>query len=341
MRRIEEVSDRVHAGGMDILDRLGPGPFTYAIARESGVTRAQLRHLVDHGVLRRPLRGVYVASALRDSVDLRARAAALVVPPRGVVCDLSAAFLHGIDLLDFASLDLLPDVEVVSAAGEPTRRNGIFGGKRTLRPEDVMSIGGVRVTTPLRTACDVARLRGRLRAIAALDAFRREHQVTETQLTAMLPRFKGHRGVVQLRELVPLSTDEADSQPESWIRLMIHDASLPMPEPQVWTLLPEWGWVRTENAYAHLRIAVEYDGEEFHTSEDDRERDERRRKALRDAGWIVIVVRKDGFSPTARQRWMRELADAIALRSPTAPTKRVYSRGPDHPAYRRRRTVRR
>ena len=323
---------------MPTLALLGSTPFTAATAAAAGVTRSRLRHLVSHGAVREVLHSVYVATGTPDSIDLRAQAVALVMPEHAVICDRCAAWLHGIDLVDFAELDLVPNLDVVSVGGhEGSRRRGVFGGKRTLLPEDVMLIRGLRVTTPLRTACDVARLRGRLGAIAALDAFRREFGITRADIQAMLPRFAGHRGVIQLRELIALSTDRADSQPESWVRLIIHDEGLPMPEPQVWTLLPEWGPVRTENAYAHLRIAVEYDGAEFHTADEDREHDRLRRKALGEAGWIVIVITKEDLSAARRAVWLAALTAAIGDRAPEVRVKRIYSRGPDHPSYAGRR----
>ena len=57
-----------------------------------------------------------------------------------------------------------------------------------------------------------------------------------------------------------------------------------MPAPQVWVWVPGWGRAKIENAYEHLRIAVEYDGEEFHSEDDDVGHDEVRREALRQSG---------------------------------------------------------
>ena len=76
-------------------------------------------------------------------------------------------------------------------------------------------------------------------------------------------------------------------------------------------------------AYTRLKIAIEYDGEEFHTDDVDREHDERRRDALRRKGWIVIVVtveRNRGRVPTsngdpvARARFIARMEPANAVR---------------------------
>lgn len=311
-------------------------PFTAAMARAVGVGRHQLHAAAKGGEVRPLLYGVYVAASTPDSLDLRARAAALVLPRHAVVADRCAAWLHGIDVLDFAEHDVLPELDVVSRGGPGASiRRGVFGGKRDLLTSEVMSLDtGLQVTTPVRTACDIACLRGRYRALATLDEFRREHQLSQHDLVTMLPRFRGRRGVIQLRELIPLSTDRADSQPESWIRLMIHDEGLPVPAAQADLIVPGWGPARVENAYEHLRIGVEYDGEGHHSSEADRARDHRRRAALDAAGWFVLVLRKGDLGPVQRARWLAELGRAIDERTPDRPAKRLYARGPDPSSYR-------
>ncbi len=102
-----------------------------------------------------------------------------------------------------------------------------------------------------------------------------------------------------------------------------------MPAAQVWVWLPGWGRVKVENAWEHLRLAVEYDGEENHSSDEDRSHDEARREALRRAGWIIIVVRREGLSAEGRVRWLAELAAAYADRVPHPPAKRIYARSPE------------
>lgn len=330
--------ERLDPRAMAINDLLNGQPFTLAGAVTGGVSRDRVRSLIRNGEVRAVLHGVYVAASAPDDVGLRARAAQLVMPEHGVVCDRCAAWLHGIDILELAELDVTPALDVVSIGGKDgSHRTGVFGGKRDLRPEDVMTLDGIAVTTPIRTACDIACLRGRYRALATLDAFRRSFGISQEELGRMFPRYAGRRGCKQLRELVGLSTDQADSQLESWVRLMIHDDGIPMPAPQEWVLVPDWGWCRVENAYAHLRIAVEYDGEAFHSAAEDREHDRLRREALARLGWRIIVVRKDDLSATARTGWLRELRSDMALRTPPALDKRIYSRGPDAPSYRRTR----
>jgi hypothetical protein len=202
----------------------------------------------------------------------------------------------------------------------------VLGGKRDLLEEEICELEGVRVTTPLRTACDLACLRGRSGALAVLDAFCRQFGLTPADYERMLTeRFKGRRGVKQARELAPYAVADAESLAESWPRMSIIDAGLRPPTPQVWVHLPGIGRVRLDLAYEHLKVAVEYDGEEFHSSDEQRSADERRRAALREAGWVVIVLRKTDFTPEAVDRWTRELRAVIDERVPAY--RRRYSRG--------------
>ncbi|KAA1421782.1 hypothetical protein F0U44_05800 [Nocardioides humilatus] len=304
-------------------------PFTAADLPSYDATRQQLRGLLQCGVVKQLLFGVYVPGTWADTPTNRARAAAAVLPDHCVLVDRTAASLHGIDVFDYAELDVPPDVEVASIDGATaTRRSGFLGGKRDLLADEIMTIEGARVTTPIRTACDIACLRGRRRAIGVLDAFRARFGITESELSFMLRRFGGRRGVTQLRELIPLSRPDVDSQPESWIRIDINDEGFPMPESQVWVWLPDGRQVRVENAFEHLRIAVEYDGEAHHSSEADRNHDRVRRDALADAGWIIIVVRREGLTDLGRNQWLAELEAAFVDRAPHLATKRAYARSP-------------
>jgi len=309
-------------------------PSTVARAAAQGWTKRQVQQAVADGRLRRVLRGVYVDASVPDSTELRAEAAALVLPARMVVCDRSAAWLHGVDHWDPSDLDVPPVLDVVARHGTRTRLRGTHGALRTLAAEDVVVLdGGVVVTTPLRTAADLACQRGRLGAAAVLDQFARHHRITEADLRRLLLRLGGRRGVTQLRELAACISPLAESPAESWLRRLVLDHQLPLPTPQVEVELPE-GCFRLDLAYQHLRVAVEYDGEEHHTTAADRARDQARRAALARAGWIVVVVRKDGLRGPGLDAWVADLRAAVAERSrPASPR---FARGEGAGVHRRR-----
>jgi hypothetical protein len=298
-------------------------PMTASQLGELGYSRSDVRTMVEEGVLRRPLRGVYQSADVPDSPASRAACAALLLPPETIVCDMSAAWILGIGVDEPGVVERGVRLDVVAIDGrDRARRPELLSGKRTLAATDIIELDGVRLTSPLRTACDIACLRGRRRALAVLDQFCRAYDLTAKDFAAIMPRYRGRRGCRQLRELAGYADARSESPAESWTRLAIIDAGLPVPTPQVEVDLEGWGRVRLDLAYLHLKIAIEYDGAEFH-GEDRRAHDLARRAALRRAGWFVLVVRKEDL---ATGTWLAELR--AELRSRRTPAKRVYSRTP-------------
>jgi hypothetical protein len=281
--------------GLPLLDDRFPlpldGPFTLGQADEAGVPAHRVRARVARGYLRRVLRGVYVASQVRDDRRLRGRALALVVPHTGVVTDWCACWLWtGVE----APGDHLgvPPLTVFHRHRHTRLHNSITeGGARTFRPSDVTDVHGFSVTTPIRTAWDLGRLQHRDRAIGGMDALMRHGGFDVAELVEGVARFKGQRGVVQLRGLAPLVDARSESPGESVLRLRWLDMpSLPRPTPQVSVTIHGIEVYRLDLAVPELRYGCEYDGEDFHT---DLERDEARRDDLRMRfGWRVDGVRK-------------------------------------------------
>jgi len=292
-----------------------PGrPFTPADALNLGISRKRLRRAVDQGVVRRVFTGAYVRADVPDSTEVRAEAAALVMSGHSVLCDRTAAWIHGIDVLRYAELDVIPPLETYVLRGhDPTDRHNCRGGSRDLLREDWQVIGGVRVTTPLRTALDLACKLPRRQATAALDAFAREHQVTVVDLRRLLVRYFRRRGVVQARELVPLTDGRIESARESWVKLAIHDHALPSPEPQWWIMVDGVPTYRLDFAYPHARVVVEYDGEEFHSRPEQKAADEARRAFLRRHGWRVVVVTRENFDDGPVPSWILELREYLRV----------------------------
>jgi hypothetical protein len=292
------------------------GPFTSSQALTGGLSRWDLAQLVSHREVRRILTDVYVPWDEPDTLEHRARAVALVLPEHTVAVDRTAAWLWGVDVRRPWQLDVPPSVEFFALRGHTrVRRRQVRSGQRDLAPRDITSVGSVRVTVPLRTALDLACIRGPYEALAALDGFARVHGLSADDMHRELGRYRRRRGVVQARRLVPLVDGRAESAGESFTRLAIADSGLPVPQPQVWVLDGGVATYRLDLAFPRLKICIEYDGEAFHSTPEQREADRRRRDWLRDQGWIVIVVRKDDFKGAALDAWLRELAEAITERS--------------------------
>lgn len=289
-------------------------PFRLTDLGTHGISPKQLRQLVDAGEVRRLVRGTYLRADVELTMLLRARAVALSIHPEHVACDRTAAWVHGVDVLTGEELELVPPVETCTLRGRTaTTRSDVDGHVRDLAPGDIMTIDGLRVTTPLRTALDLGCVLRRREAYAALNEFARRHGITSEQLLAEVRRrYRGRRGVRQLRALIPLIEPRVESARESWTLLEIHDAGLPLPEPQVWVEIGGVPTYRLDLAYRGLRVAIEYDGRDWHDRTDDqRAHDARRRDWLGEDGWTVIVIRAGDFTGAAVDRWIGRLAAAL------------------------------
>jgi hypothetical protein len=283
-------------------------PFTTGDALAWGISRHRLDEAVGNREVHRLLTGVYLPDDVDQTPEIRAQAACLVISQHAVVCDELAAWIHGVDAYRYSVGDLgAPVTTYVLRGHSPTNRPQVEGGSRDLLPEDWILVGGVRVTTPARTALDLGCKLSRRRALAAMDALMRATGFTTAEAKVLLRRYRGRRGVVQLRELLPLVDPRAESARESWTRLAIIDHGLPAPHPQWWIKVRGVPTYRLDLAYPHARVVVEYNGEDFHSEEGDAERLE----WLENHGWTVVIVTKENFDDGPVPTWLRELADAL------------------------------
>jgi very-short-patch-repair endonuclease len=99
---------------------------------------------------------------------------------------------------------------------------------------------------------------------------------------------------------------------------------LPAPEPQYWIVIGGVPTYRLDLAYPKAKVAIEFNGEEFHSSEEDKVADAERLEWLEDHGWTVIVVDKESFSDQALTGWIGELREALAVAQ--TPPRRWYVR---------------
>ncbi len=264
-------------------------PFTSGQARTAGITPFQLRWLVENGYLRSPIKSVYLASQAGDSTLLRCQSLALVVPEDCVVCDRHAGWLLGAEMVLAPNehINLRP-ISVFRPSGMGRLRNDLTdSGERNLIPTDITEIGGIRVTTPLRTAWDLGRVRWTDQAISGIDAMLRLG-VDKQEFLAGFERFRGMRWVTVLRAVGPLGDGGAQSPGESVLRLRWLEASLPTPRPQFEVHSDDGVLLAIlDIANEELRYAAEYDGVEWHTSPEQRQHDRERRDAVRDQDWLV------------------------------------------------------
>lgn len=262
-------------------------PFTTAMARSVGVQRHALDRMLGDGLVRRPLRGVYVASTAPDTPSLRAAAAGLILRPDDVAVDRTAAWVHGLPVADPVPLDVI--------APEHGRR-GSLGGRRRLLGRDISPVSGVRVTSPLRTALDLGRLLAPGPALGAMDALLRGGSFSHAALLAELPRFTGQRGSDQLRALAAQVDARSTGLAESVLRLHWNAAHLPTPVPGK-PVVAGGRLVRLTLAVERRLFGVVLASQV--TSAD--------LLALEGAGWWVVVLPEERVLSTDPAIWTRHL----------------------------------
>ncbi|TQM38314.1 endonuclease domain-containing protein [Pseudonocardia cypriaca] len=248
-------------------------------------TAAVVAGLVTPKVLRGPgfrrlFTGIYIRADVQITLEVRSRAAHLLLDGRGVLGGFSAA-----ELLGASCAPLGAPAEVVVARGGMTSRRGLLVRRDEFASVEVTEVVGCAVTGPLRTAYDLARRLPLVEAVVAVDALAFAQGIVPADMLLMARRRLGSRGTAQLPEVVALSNPFAESPMETRIRLALHFAGLPPP-----VLQHPVGPYRLDMAYPELMVAVEYDGRD-HLDPDRALRDLHRATYLGRCGWLVMRFR--------------------------------------------------
>lgn len=296
-------------------------PFTTADAQRAGIRRPVLTRLVEDGLLRRLLKGVYVAAQVPDSLQMRVKALSLVVPRGSAATDWTACWLHTGISAPGGHREVAP-ISVFRATRGRRLRNGLcVSGERTFFRGDLVPVGGTLLaTSPLRTAWDLGRFEPPVTALGGMDALLRASGHDREQLAQGVERFRRQRGVVQLRALAPLVDPRSESPGESALRLRwLETSGMPPPELQIPVTAPDgFASFRLDLGVEKLRLAAEYDGERFHGA-DAATTDRARRTILDDElGWTVLVFRRDDVYGAAQQAGRLLRAGLVAARRRTA-----------------------
>jgi hypothetical protein len=267
-------------------------PFTRLMTRSIGVERPALERMLRQGTVARLVRGVYAASTAPDTRRLRAAAVALAVGRESIAVDRTAGWVHGVDVTGLPSGEPRP-VEVLSPGRHP---RGALGSGRQLTGHDVVRIGDLRLTTPLRTALDLGRLLPADLALGAMDQLLAGGTFTHAQLLAEIPRLAAHRGVGQLRTLGVQLDARSAGLAESTLRLRWHESRLPTATPG-FSVCVMGRLVRLSLAVERRQFGAVLAGR---VSADDL-------VALQGAGWGVVVLSEDRVLRSDPEIWTKHL----------------------------------
>jgi hypothetical protein len=175
---------------------------------------AEAEQLLKQGLVRRVIADVLVAHDAPDSREIRAAAAGLLIPAEfrvnggWVVGFGSAAWLH----TGPATAPAEPPTElqvIIPPGRRRPQRPGVRGRQVALAPDQVIFLGPVPVTDPVRTAADVARDLPVDEAMAALHRLGELCGVRPHDVLQMLATMRYARGAATARRVVKTWTEEA------------------------------------------------------------------------------------------------------------------------------------
>jgi hypothetical protein len=227
---------------------------------------------------------VYVSNGAELTAATRAEAAWLWSRRRGVVAGRSAAALHGSRWIDSnAPAELLHD--------NRHRPRGIRTYADRIADDEVVLIRGMAVTTPARTALDLACRNPIDHAITAIDALANATDVKMAEVELLAQRYSGRRGVTRARSVLELVDSGSESPRETWLRLLLVRAGLPPPTTQI-AVYDEFGLIiaRLDMGWEDVKIAAEHDGDHHRIDRRQFNRDIARTETLTAMGWIVVRV---------------------------------------------------
>jgi len=236
----------------------------------------------------RLFRDVYVDPDMPVTAALRAKAGWLWGRRRGVVAGFSAAAMHGSKWVD--------DTTAVELIHENRHRlPGIQTRGDRIEEDEIELLAGIPVTSPARTTLDLGCWYPTVTAVAAIDALSQATDIRAADVELLAQRYGGRRGIARAREAVGLFDAGAQSPKESWLRVVLIRAGLPRPQTQI-PVSNEFGQVIAylDMGWEHVKVAVEYDGEQHRNDRAQYRWDLRRLEMLQRLGWIIVrVVARD------------------------------------------------
>ncbi|MCI1868642.1 hypothetical protein [Bifidobacterium crudilactis] len=140
------------------------------------------------------------------------------------------------------------------------------------------------------------------------------HMVSLGEIEGYLAGVASFRGKKNAVWALDHCREGTDSPMETRLRLRIEQSGLPRPEVNHRLMHPETHAVwYLDLAYPQRKIAIEYQGEEFHATRAGLQRDSRKIAALQGLGWAVIPITAESLSSERQWLiWMRTVKDIVA-----------------------------
>lgn len=290
-------------------------PFLRAAGEAAGISPTQFQAKG----LRQVVRGVHVDASVVVDTTLQARAALLIAPNNSAASRHTAAKMWGGIVPDDWHTHVTTfwpkaDERREQARARARARGGGAGcttaARRLLEwgrmdvdgvdsrvssdPWGVVTLRGVRVTSPLRTFLDLAEDLDLVELVVLGDSLVRTTTLTPGQLVAGAATPGRHRR--HARRAASLVRAGVDSAPETRVRLLLVLAGLPEPEVNI-VIYDHDGVVlrRIDLGYRRQKVGVEYDGRHHAHNEEQWAADITRREDFDDWSWRLVTVISPGL----------------------------------------------
>jgi hypothetical protein len=242
-----------------------------------GITRARLRWNY-----RTIFPDIYLPRQLVPSLSQRTNGAWLWSGRNGVIAGRAAAAMHG-------ALWVRADtpIEMIWQCGRPPP--GIKVRNERIDASDVVDIGGISVTSPERTAFDLARHLPRDLAVAHLDALARATGVAAPQVVLLAHRYPRARGLPRARIALSLMDGGSQSPQETRLRLILIDDGLPPPRTQI-VLSDGRNRAFIDMGYDDPQVGFDYEGAHHSEIRGQYVHDIGRAELIDSQGWLDIRV---------------------------------------------------
>jgi Protein of unknown function (DUF559) len=260
----------------EIPQELTGQPFTVAAARAAGLSWKVLQgqRFVRLG------RGAYLR---RDGLTAEASlvmGVLLTLPPETLVTGVSGLRVLGV------TVGSPEPLHFVTTHPRQVRRRGI----RVTRASALPPCDG-SVATPEHCWMVAAQDLSLIELVTAGDWLLRAELTTLPRLTAYLEA-SSIRGVRPAREAIALVRERVDSVRETWLRLCLILARLPMPDCNP-TVRGVRGYGRVDLVYLEHRVLIEYEGDQHRGDRRQWNRDIDRYDDFTAAGFVVVRVTAD------------------------------------------------
>lgn len=245
---------------------------------------------------------IYVLKRTAPSLGRNTFGAWLWSGRNGVIAGRAAAALHGALWVDAAT----PIEMIWRSSRSPS---GIVVRNERIDADEIVIIDDMAVTSPARTALDIARHLPRDVAVRHLDALARATGVEACDAALLAERYPRARGLRRSAVALNLMDPGAQSPKETWLRLVLIDAGLPAPRTQI-RVTDCVNEAFIDMGYDEPMVGLDYEGQQHSADRSRYVHDIGRAELIDREGWIDIRV----VAEHSRRFIIHRVSDAFARR---------------------------